>query len=226
LTEFAAGLASDQKTYGIHLLGGDSVSSPSGVSVGITAFGYVPDGRSLLRRGARPGDGLYVSGSPGDAVLGLHLLQNSPVDGLKQADEDHLTGRYHLPEPRVALGQRLNGIASAALDLSDGLAGDLGHICSSSGVAATVSIDLMPWSPSAQRLLGMRPDLLSLALAGGDDYELLFTAPMDREAEMARISEALSVPITRIGVVEKGTTIRFLDGQGQTVEGLSGWQHF
>lgn len=226
LADFARGLADDQNRYGVRLIGGDSVSTPGPLSVGITAFGSTERGRSLLRSGAQPGDGLYVTGTPGDAVLGLHLLQHAPIAGVSEADRKYLTGRYHLPEPRVSVGQRLVGIASAALDLSDGLAGDLQHICTASGVSASVDVDLLPWSPAARRLLDLRPDLTSLAIAGGDDYELLFTAPRDREAELARIGTDRSVPITRIGDVGKGASARFLDGAGRALSDLTGWRHF
>ena len=171
LAEFCAGLAADQRTFGIGLLGGDTVSTPGPLTLSLTALGEVPKGQALRRRGARPGDDLWVSGALGDAALGLLVLQGKlepPV-----AARHHLIERYRLPQPRLALGQALRGLAHAAIDISDGLLADLGHILETSGIGAELWADQLPLSAAARELPGAR----DAALAGGDDYELLFTAP-------------------------------------------------
>ncbi|MEM7444835.1 MAG: thiamine-phosphate kinase [Pseudomonadota bacterium] len=226
LVDFAKGLAADQKSYGMDLIGGDSVSTTGLLTVSVTAFGYVESGRALRRNGARPGDGLYVTGTVGDAVLGLDLLRRRQIDGLRDEDVDFLTGRYHLPTPRLEIGRRLVGVAGAVMDLSDGLAGDLDHICSASGVGATVVAERVPYSPAARRRMDLRPDLAGMALAGGDDYELLFTVSTQHESALASVRAEFGVPITRIGAIVAGSAARFIDELGREITGLAGWRHF
>ena len=221
LAEFCAGLAADQRTFGIGLLGGDTVSTPGPLTLSLTALGEVPKGQALRRRGARPGDDLWVSGALGDAALGLLVLQGKlepPV-----AARHHLIERYRLPQPRLALGQALRGLAHAAIDISDGLLADLGHILETSGIGAELWADQLPLSDAARELPGAR----DAALAGGDDYELLFTAPRGRREEVAALAKDLALPLTRIGSTNAGSGLRVVDAAGQQVPTISrGWQHF
>jgi thiamine-monophosphate kinase len=221
LAEFCHGLAQDQAEFGIALLGGDTVSTPGPLTLSLTAIGQLPQGQALRRSTARAGDDIWVSGTLGDSALGLKVLQ-----GELEAPPEvraHLTRRYRLPSPRLALGQALRGIASAALDISDGLLADLGHILETSQVGAEIQADALPLSPAARALPGAR----EAALAGGDDYELLFTAPPERRPRIAVLSERLALPLTRIGRIERGAGVRALDEEGCEMSvAATGWQHF
>ncbi|MBV8651470.1 MAG: thiamine-phosphate kinase [Alphaproteobacteria bacterium] len=226
LEDFAAGLAADQKEFGIALLGGDSVATPGPMTLSLTAIGSVAPGRAIRRGGAQPGDGIYVSGTIGDAALGLRVLRGDLATLAAEARR-FLADRYHLPRPRLALGARLAGIAHAMLDVSDGLAGDVGHICEVSGLKAIVEADLVPLSSAARQALQGDPVLLALVLAGGDDYELVFAAPRALDAEIAALAQALDLPITRIGRFETGEGVRVLDGSGKDIDLASpGYRHF
>lgn len=223
LAGFAAGLAQDQAEFGITLLGGDSVSTPGPVSLTLTALGRVPAGAEVRRGGARPGDLVFVSGTVGDGALGLEAAQGK-LDGLLEpADVAYLADRYRLPRPRVGLGPRLSGLASAMMDVSDGLVGDLGHICEVSGVAGVIEAGQVPLSVAAAKL----PDRLETILTGGDDYELLFTVPPERRDAVTAAADAAGVPVTTIGRIEAGQGVRVLDGEGRemALAGI-GWRHF
>lgn len=225
LESFAAGLNADQGCYGIHLVGGDSVRTDGPMVLTLAAHGLVEAGTAIGRDGARAGDLICVSGTVGDAVLGLRVLQRG-IPGLTGGVADHLAGRYRLPAPRCALGRRLRGLASACLDLSDGLAGDLDHICSTSGLGARVDLSELPFSEAAATAIATDHDLFAEAAAGGDDYELLFTvAPDDRDAVLA-LGEELGLRVTVIGAMEQGRVARFLDRDGRPVTALQGWRHF
>jgi thiamine-monophosphate kinase len=220
LADFCQGLAEDQAEFAIGLLGGDTVGTPGPLTLSLTAIGQVPKGAALLRSAARPGDDLWVSGTLGDAALALKVLQGE-LDVTAQA-RVHLTGRYRLPQPRLALGQALRGIAHAAIDVSDGLLADLDHILETSGVGAELRAEALPFSAAARDLPGAR----DAALSGGDDYELLFAAPPKRRAEIEALSGQLDLPLTRIGEIHAGTGLRVLAaGQEIQVE-RTGWQHF
>jgi thiamine-monophosphate kinase len=221
LAEFCAGLAADNSTFKIALLGGDTVSTPGPLTLSLTAIGEVPKGTALLRSGAKPGDDIWVSGSLGDAALGLEVLQGS-IEAPKDA-RAYLTDRYRLPHPRLALGQALRGVASAAIDISDGLVADLGRVVEASAVGAELRADRLPLSAAARDL----PRARDAALAGGDDYELLFTAPPKRRAEIAALARRLDLPLTRIGEIRAGSNTSILDAAGQQIEVTNrGWQHF
>jgi thiamine-monophosphate kinase len=221
LAGFCQGLAEDQAEFEIGLLGGDTVATPGPLTLSLTAIGQVPKGTALLRSGARPGDEVWVSGTLGDAALGLEVLQGELE--LPAAARAQLIGRYRLPEPRLALGQALRGIAHAAIDVSDGLLADLGHILETSSVGANLQAAALPLSAAARDLPGAR----EAALAGGDDYELLFTAPPRRRAAIAALSRQLDLPLTRIGEIRAGTGLRVLDAAGQEIQvERAGWQHF
>ncbi len=214
---FARGLAEDQDEYAVHLIGGDTDSTPGPVTIAVMAFGEVPAGRMIRRAGARAGDTIYVSGTIGDAALGLEALRGA-LPGLDARVAGFLAGRYRLPQPRVALGARLAGLASAAIDVSDGLVADLGHLCEASRLAAVVESSRVPLSPAAQAVLAARPDLIGTVLTGGDDYEILFTAP----------AQAPGVPGTPIGRMETAPAgVTVLDRQGQRLAlARAGWSHF
>ena len=221
LAEFCAGLAADNAAFGIGLLGGDTVSTPGPLTLSLTAVGEVPKGAALLRSGARAGDDIWVSGTLGDAALGLKVLQGElevAVDARAA-----LIAHYRLPQPRLALGQALRGVAGAAIDISDGLVADLGHILEASGVGAELRADQLPLSAAARDLPGAR----DAALAGGDDYELLFTASPARRAEIAALARRLGLPLTCIGQIRAGSDLSILDAAGQEIKvAKRGWQHF
>ena len=221
LAPFARGLLALAERHDCELIGGDTTRGP--LTISITAYGEVPTGAGLLRSGARAGDDLYVSGTLGDARLALEVFRGTAaVAGdafarIRRAMEE--------PLPRVELGQALLGIASSAIDLSDGLAGDLGHVLRRSGVGAVVEVDALPRSAD---LAGQDPALQrECLLAGGDDYELLFTAAPDRRDAVAVAARAASTPVTRIGRIEAGSVLRFVDAAGQAVAGPAGsFDHF
>lgn len=225
IAAFADGLRQDQERFGIHLLGGDSVSVEGPAMLGVTAFGTVPKGRAMLRSGARPGDIIHVSGSPGDGALGLEVLRGRLPD-LAPDHRRHLADRYNLPGPRLELGRRLVGIATASMDLSDGLPGDLPHICHASGVAARVETARIPLSAAARAAVAADPAMERLALSGGDDYELLFTAPPEAAKTLASLASELSLPLTPIGEISAGEGAVFIGPDGAPIDDLKGWTHF
>lgn len=223
LAGFAAGLAQDQTEFGITLLGGDSVSTPGPVCLTLTAFGRIATGAEVRRGGARPGDLVFVSGTIGDGALGLEAAQGKLDGVLDPADVVFLADRYRLPRPRVGLGPILSGLASAMMDVSDGLVGDLAHICDVSGVAGVIEAARVPLSAAAARL----PGRLETVLTGGDDYELLFTAAPERQAAIEAAAAIAGVPVSLIGRIEPGQGVRVsaADGRDMALTGV-GWRHF
>lgn len=226
LAGFARGLAADQARFGVALLGGDSVATPGPAMLSLTALGEVAAGAEVRRSGARVGDRVWVSGTIGDAFLGLAVLRGGHR-GLSQEQRAALVARFQLPEPRTELGPRLSGLAHAMIDVSDGLLADLGHICETSGVGAVVEVTALPLSPAARLLVAADPALLPRLASGGDDYELLFTAPDAAEARIAALSAGLGLPLTAIGRVETGAGVRLVDREGRQVAVESGgYRHF
>jgi len=219
IAKFTSGLAEDQREYGIALMGGDTVATPGPTTLSVTALGIVPTGRALRRKGAKPGDRLYVSGTIGDGILGLKVLKGE----LFELGADHrnaLQNRYQLPQPRVALGPALlaGGKVTAALDVSDGLIADAGHIAEISHCGLTIHADRVPLSAAAQEALAGDLDLLPVLLSGGDDYEILFTAGAGFAAPEG---------VTQIGEVVSGSGVRLLDRDGAELPMKhAGWQHF
>lgn len=206
---FAAGLLQDQRQYGVTLLGGDTTSTPGPISLSLTILGHVAPGQAVHRMGAQPGDGIFVTGTIGDGALGLAVAQGRLSD-----PTGYLLSRYRLPEPRVGLA--IAGIASAGMDISDGLVQDLGHICRASGLQAEIEAARVPLSEAA-RAAG--PDWLPTCLTGGDDYELLLAIPPGRED---------GIPVTRIGTFQSGPAdviVRGPDGKPMTLA-RGGWSHF
>lgn len=215
---FAAGLARDQVEFGIGLLGGDTTSTPGPVCVSLTVLGHVAPGEALRRVGARPGDGVWVTGTIGDGALGLAALRGRLAD-----PDGWLAGRYRLPRPR--LGLRLAGVVSACMDVSDGLVQDLGHLCRAGGVGAEIGADAVPLSPAA-RAAG--PGWLETCLTGGDDYELLMAVPPGRAEALRAEAARAGVPVARIGTFmagPPGVRVRGADGAEMALD-APGWSHF
>jgi thiamine-monophosphate kinase len=224
LTAFCGGLAADQREFAIDLAGGDTVSTPGPLTIAVTALGLVPTGRSLGRGGAKVGDAVFVSGTIGDGALGL-LASKGELAGATGYDVAALSERYLLPRPRATLGPRLRGVASACMDVSDGLIGDLGHICARSATRAVVEAERIPLSDPARRAVERDADLLKLAITGGDDYELLFTAPEARRDELGALAKESGVPITEIGRIEAGEGVAVLRGGERLTLERTGYRH-
>jgi thiamine-monophosphate kinase len=225
---FAQGLAEDQHRYGVALLGGDSTSTAGPTALTLTAVGQVASGREIRRSGAKPGDRVWVSGTIGDAFLGLKVLRgDGDLKGLGAAHAAALANRFRLPEPRTELGPCLGGIASAMIDVSDGLIADLAHICETSGCAATVVLAKVPFSAAALTILAEEWVPADALVTGGDDYELLFTAPPEEHDEIISLARSLGLSITEIGAIAEGEGVRLLDGAGGEIDvETGGWRHF
>jgi thiamine-monophosphate kinase len=213
LAAFSAGMFALADTHHCVLAGGDTTRSPQGVMITVTVMGSVPRGQALLRSGARPGDDLWVSGTLGDAALGLAARQGgTPVP----ADLRAAVERLERPQPRVGLGRALRGVATAAIDISDGLLGDLGHIMERSAVGARVAWNRIPRSDALRRQA--EADQRRLALAGGDDYELLFTAPAGRRGDVERAAAGAGAAVTRIGEVTPTGRLELVDADGRAMD--------
>jgi thiamine-monophosphate kinase len=226
LEAFSAGLAADQEEYGLALLGGDSSATPGPTTLSVAALGLVAKGKAILRSGARAGDLIYVSGTIGDAALGLAILKRE-VEAATKKDRDFLVDRYHLPLPRLALGQKLVGLANAMIDVSDGLVADLKHVCDASKLAATLRAAAVPHSEAAHKVLKKIDNSLSRTLGGGDDYELLFTSPPELAAKVEAAIAAAGVPATVIGEMGPGEGVKIVDAQGKPIKlDVAGYSHF
>ncbi len=222
--EFAAGFLEAAAEYGAVLAGGDTCRSPGPLLICVTAQGAVPEMQLVSRAGAREGEAVYVSGTLGDSALALRMLQKG------QTPCAAIAGRHHDPRARTELGRALaeGGIASAMIDVSDGLLADLGHILKASGVGALLDEESLPLSSSFREAFVADPEVLQLALSGGEDYELLFCTPPHKEGEIAALSAALSLPLTRIGEIRppsEGFSLRHRDGSSRPV-GSKGFSHF
>ncbi len=226
IEKFAHGFFTCADTFGIDVIGGDTTQGPRNFCV--TIFGEVPAGTALLRSGAQPGDEIWVSGTPGRAALGLAHLQGRIV--LAEPLLSDCLAALHRPQPHVALGLALRGIATAAIDVSDGLLADLGHILEASGVAATLTLAVPIHAAGAADAVLPAPTFEdNCYLSGGDDYELVFTAPASRHAEIAALAITLALPLTYLGNIAAGTpgalTVR--DAAGQAFEVTRrGYDHF
>jgi len=231
IAEFAAGLERDQAEYGVYLVGGDLSSTPGPVTIAVCALGEAPSGSIIRRGGARADDTIFVTGTIGDAALGLAALQDT-LGKLDDASRRFLLDRYRLPQPRVTLGPRLIGVATAAIDISDGLVADLRHLCEVSRVSAIVEVKSVPLSPAARQVIGSDPPRLATALTGGDDYEVLFTAPPDAAARIGELSRSTGIPIAPIGRITRpspgeATRVAVLDDAGRAISFTAeGWTHF
>ena len=221
LAPFARGLGEDADRFGCPLLGGDTVSTPGPLMISIAAFGRVPAGKMVHRGGAKPGDRIVVTGTIGDAMLGLNILKGgaaaAPLGGDSSA-RDMLIGRYRLPQPRTGLAHAVRDHASAAMDLSDGLAGDLGKLCAASNVTAAVDAPGIPLSAPAASLLARGAVRIEALVSGGDDYEILCAIPENRFAAFTSDAAVAGVAVTSIGTILAGSSVpKFLDAQGREI---------
>lgn len=222
LKPFAKGFMDLARAQRVDLIGGDTARGPLNICVQI--MGEVPAGKALRRDGAKPGDEIWVSGQIGDAALALVYLQNRIH--LEPQEAQACLKKLHTPDARVALGRHLLGLAHSAIDISDGLVADLGHILERSGVAAVIEFKALPKSAVLQKYLRHDAALQAL-LAGGDDYELCFTAPKKNSVELAKLSRKLKLPLTQIGRIEKGQGLALLDSAGNhMVWNAKGFDHF
>lgn len=223
LERFCRGLFALADRYGVELVGGDTTHGPTTV-ITLQAHGFVPPGLALRRDGAKPGDGIYVTGTPGDAGLALAAAFGKVV--VASEYRRYVQIRLDRPEPRLAEGMALLGVASAAIDISDGLAQDLGHILERSGVGARLEVDRLPLSPALTASLD-RDAAIATALASGDDYELCFTVPLERVAQLEGVAADWECRCSRIGVVtaEPGLQLVRTEGSAFRLE-RSGYSHF
>lgn len=221
--KFAQGLRETQNEFGIFLAGGDTISTLGTLSISITAIGSLPAGSALHRNGAKIGDDIYVSGTLGDAALGLKALSAE----IRVLSAEYLVNRYLTPEPRLSLGQNLLGVANTCMDISDGLVQDLGHICTASKVGAVIYTDKIPLSEAAvlffqtpQQVRGNNTDILEAALSGGDDYELIFTAPPEK-------THLIPKNCTKIGKIINGENVQIIGANGEEITlTKKGFVHF
>lgn len=227
IEDFGAGLAADCASFGVGVLGGDTVATPGPATFALTAVGVVEAGKELRRSRAQIGDQIWVSGTIGDGAFGL-LAARGAASVLKPTDIVALSTRYRLPQPRLKLGRALAGIAHAAMDISDGLAGDLGHICEASQVGALVRADWVPLSDAGRAAVdaGLGQGMVTV-LTGGDDYELLFTAPPEAEEKLKMLSADLGLRLTPIGEIIAGSSVRVEKASGKALTlPVRGYRHF
>ena len=229
LGAFAAGLAEDAARYGCPLYGGDTDHTPGPISVSIFAFGAVPQGKMVHRSTARSGECIVVTGTIGDSAIGLKLRRDRTLGrrwGLAAAAAAELEHRYLLPRPRNALADAILQYASAAIDVSDGVAGDLAKLCRASSVAADIDVARVPLSDTARAAIAAEPALLETALTGGDDYEIVLTLAPQKLRAFRAVAEAAGVATTEIGRTRAGEGVRFLrDGKALTFTCAS-YSHF
>jgi thiamine-monophosphate kinase len=225
IAAFARGFFALADAHDVDLIGGDTTQGP--LNLCVTILGEAPAGQALRRSGARPGDAIFVSGRLGDAALALAHHRGRVA--LAAAELAHCNRALLWPTPRVELGQRLRGIATAAIDVSDGMVGDLGHVLDASGVGATLQLSALPRSPALQQRLSGAERALALdcLLAGGDDYELCFTAPARTAAQIGALAEHLDLPLTRIGSIEARAGLVVLDEDSRALSALpEAFDHF
>jgi thiamine-monophosphate kinase len=231
LKPFATALGEDAKSYACPLLGGDTVSTPGPLTISVTAFGRVPADKMVRRSGAQRGDRIVVTGTIGDAALGLDILKGGAVAAALAGDDaarQMLVGRYRVPQPRNALASAIRAHASAAMDVSDGLAGDLTKLCAASGVSAAIHTPGIPLSRPAAALLASRRVDIETLIAGGDDYEILCTIPEAGFEAFAQDARKAGVAVTPIGAVIAGSAApSFLDDRGRELAlRRRSWSHF
>ena len=225
LDRFSLGLSEDQKKYNIFLAGGDTVATTGPIVLSLTAFGSNQKGLYHKRSGAKAGDFIFVSGTVGDSALGLISIKKKLV--MPKKNKEYLMQKYFLPEPRIALGEGLLSIASSAIDVSDGLAQDINHICVNSGIGAELFFSKLPISSSAKILLKKYPKLQEKLLNGGDDYEIVFTANSKFEQRIKILSKKTRTKITKIGLTTKAKHLKILDDQNNEIKiKRLGYQHF
>ncbi len=218
LMPFSRGLGEDAKQYGCPLMGGETVSTPGPLMISIAAFGRIAPGRMVHRSGAKPGDRVVVTGTIGDAALGLDILRGGRAAAALVGDaaaREMLVSRYRVPQPRCALVQAVRDHAHAAMDVSDGLAGDLAKLCAASGISAVIDAPSIPLSPAAAAALAAGAVSLEALVCGGDDYEILCAIPEARFEAFLQAAAAAGVAVSSIGTVIAGASApKFLDAQG------------
>ncbi len=222
LEQFAAGLKDDLSGFSCFLAGGDTTAHNGGVVLTLTALGHVTAGKALLRSGARAGDGVFVTGTIGDSYLGLQLIKNQELKTIEESrgSDSYLISRYHVPQPRISVGTKLSGVATSCTDISDGLLADLENICNCSQVGAEIMLDKVPLSISLAEADAIK------AITGGDDYELLFTAPENMERNINDISEKTGIKITKIGKITGDNAVTLLNKNGEIIPVFrSGYRH-
>jgi thiamine-monophosphate kinase len=226
LEGFAQGLRADADLFGCPLFGGDTDRTPGPIVVSIAMFGTVPEGTMVRRAGAKAGDRVFVTGTIGDAALGL-MMRNGKRWKLGEPQRQHLLSRYLVPQPRNALAEAVRIHASAAMDISDGLAGDFGKLCRVSGVAADVDVARVPLSEAARAVIAANPDAIEAVLTGGDDYEIVCTVPPAKAGSFHSAAGAANVAVSEIGEIKDGEGTRFIaaDGRALTFKRAS-FSHF
>ncbi len=230
LSRFAEGLRQAQAAFGINLIGGDTDRRPGPLSIAVTAFGTVPKGEMVQRGTAKPGERIFVTGTLGDASLGLALERGDArqaFERLSGEERAFLRERFLRPRPRLELGNALRHFASASMDISDGLVKDASRLCRASHVAGIICVPRVPLSSAARAVMTAAPQFKVSALNGGDDYELLVTLPADQVEAFRAEARRAHVPIAEIGTIEAGKGVRLLDEAGREVNlRQSGWDHF
>lgn len=227
IASFARGLAQDQAEFGIHLIGGDTVSTPGPLTISITAMGEIKKGAMLKRAGAKHGDRIWVSGTIGDAGLGLAVLRNE-LEGLTEADRKSLVNRFQVPQPRTSLALLLAKVANAAIDVSDGLVADVGHLAAASKLGAEINADRVPFSPAAVKVLGSGKADPEQLLVAGDDYEIAFAAPASHRKRILAWAARTGIAVTEIGRLDRkvrGVTVYGANGQALQIV-RTGFTHF
>jgi thiamine-monophosphate kinase len=226
LEGFAQGLRADADLFGCPLFGGDTDRTPGPIVVSIAMFGIVPEGTMVRRAGAKARDRVFVTGTIGDAALGV-MMRNGKRWKLDEPQRQHLLSRYLVPQPRNALAEAVRIHASAAMDISDGLAGDFGKLCRVSGVAADVDVARVPLSEAARAVIAANPDAVESVLTGGDDYEIICTVPPAKAGSFHAAAKAANVAVSEIGEIKSGEGTRFIaaDGRALTFKRAS-YSHF
>ncbi|MGA9281290.1 MAG: thiamine-phosphate kinase [Pseudolabrys sp.] len=216
LEGFAQGLRGDSVLFSCPLFGGDTDRTPGPITVSIAMFGAVPEGTMVRRAGAKAGDRVFVSGTIGDATLGL-MMRKGKDWNLAEEQRQHLVSRYLLPQPRNALAEAVRTHASAAMDISDGLVGDFSKLCRASGVAATIDVPRIPLSDAAKAAAAAEPEAIDSVLTGGDDYEIVCTVPPAKADSFRTAARGSGVAVTEIGEIKAGEGARFLAGDGRAL---------
>lgn len=228
IRDFVRGLAEDQQLFNVHLMGGDTVKTPGPLNLSLTAIGTVPAGSALRRNGAKPGHHLFVTGTIGDGYLGLQILRGKFLD-LDEAGRSFLARRYQLPEPRLAFGRALrhHAIASAAMDVSDGLVADLEHLTKASACGAVLHSMALPLSIPATELVAQNPDLLLDLMTGGDDYEILFAVPAEKVTDLHELAQHFGHAVTEIGTCVPDGGVTVIDQDKKIIQlKYKGYSHF
>ena len=225
LADFAAGLQEDQKRYGLSLLGGDTSLTEGPLAIAVTAFGFVPQGTMLKRSGAKPGDAVYVTGTIGDSGGGLAIFKREK-HALTDAQRDYLITRYRMPEPPVVWGPALREVASAAVDISDGLVADLGHLATASSIKIEIDAASVPRSEMLRAFWGDECGAIVRAVCAGDDYQIAFTVGAAREDDIRAAAASAGIAITRIGTAKAGEGVALLHHGSPLSIPRPGYRHF